>query len=873
MRQSKTRVRIIDKAIPSGAKLRWNSIFIKLGALVAACAMVMAVLIAVTYSRSSLQLIETEVAASGGRINGLLANVLGGAVLSRAPGPIEREFDKLVSAETAGTRYAVAIDDNGQVLGARGAIAADELALVALARDAMAQGIPITGSGGMMIANPVINAMTGAAVGALATSWTADFAAAEAMRAQRAVMARVLAVIVLTATVMMIVFRSWVSRPMLALTRAVDHMAQDDLDIEIAEAARGDELGDIGQALTTLRDCLVAGRNEARENRFRGTAFASSSAAIMMVDAERRITSTNKTLQDILRHYVEDFRQVSAGFEPDDIVGRTMDDFHAPALRERVNALMADPANFPYSADLSIGDARFRLTINRVAGADGALEGFVVEWNDVTSEYMNTAVLSAIDANQVKAEFGLDGTLLHANAHFTTCLAGPSDTLIGRRANDLFRFDPAMDRERGDVFDRLREGQSVYGSFVVRRGDGEDGVLDGGFTPVYDTCGRLLRIVLIATDRTEAKRLLDLAEADRARLQSAQAGMVDTLRKSLETLAGGDLTGRITEAFPDEYEQLRKDFNTAVDQLQQAMRGVIDNAGLIRGEASEISSAADDLSARTERQAATLEQTAAALDELTSSVKSAADGAAHSNTLVKTAWDNAEASGAVVREAVEAMGEIEASSQQISKITGVIDDIAFQTNLLALNAGVEAARAGEAGRGFAVVASEVRALAQRSSDAAREINALISASGGQVKRGVDLVDQAGAALKGIVDSVKEISRNVSEIAVSSREQSAGLAEINVAMNQLDQVTQQNAAMFEQTTAASHALTREAETLTVTMGRFQTGRAPDENANVVKAEFSSRRAVDPAASAPSRAGTAAVAAAVATDLADDGWDEF
>jgi methyl-accepting chemotaxis protein len=230
------------------------------------------------------------------------------------------------------------------------------------------------------------------------------------------------------------------------------------------------------------------------------------------------------------------------------------------------------------------------------------------------------------------------------------------------------------------------------------------------------------------------------------------------------------------------------------------------------------------------------------------------------------------------------MGEIESSSMQIAKITGVIDDIAFQTNLLALNAGVEAARAGEAGRGFAVVASEVRALAQRSSEAAREINGLITASGGQVKRGVDLVGQAGKALGGIVEGVKEISRNVSEIAASSKEQSTGLAEINSAMNQLDQVTQQNAAMFEETTAASHALTREAEALTATTGRFRTGAAKTDPAKVVAFDATGRRDHKPsvtpaghaAAAAPAPAKTPATAAGAApapTAEADDDWDEF
>ena len=222
------------------------------------------------------------------------------------------------------------------------------------------------------------------------------------------------------------------------------------------------------------------------------------------------------------------------------------------------------------------------------------------------------------------------------------------------------------------------------------------------------------------------------------------------------------------------------------------------------------------------------------------------------------------------------MSEIEESSKQISKITGVIDDIAFQTNLLALNAGVEAARAGEAGRGFAVVASEVRALAQRSSDAAREINELISASGGQVKRGVDLVDQAGVALVDIVETVSEINAKVSEIAISAREQSSGLAEINEAVNQLDQVTQQNAAMFEQTTAASHALTREAEALTQTMGQFDIGQSAGEANQAEIIDLPDSGQAKTSSSMPQNTAIApqkSSAVPKQDEDIEDGWDDF
>jgi methyl-accepting chemotaxis protein len=346
---------------------------------------------------------------------------------------------------------------------------------------------------------------------------------------------------------------------------------------------------------------------------------------------------------------------------------------------------------------------------------------------------------------------------------------------------------------------------------------------------VTDRTGKVSRFVFIATDVSATQIEIQRAEELRKITEEQQSAVVDGLRVGLTQLSKGDLTFSIEKEFAQEYEQLRSDFNGAIDSLRAAMSSVVDNSDMIRGETNEISKAADDLSRRTETQAATLEETAAALDEMTSSVTSAADGAGMARQMVTEARDNAEASGEVVREAVEAMSEIASSSKQISKITSVIDDIAFQTNLLALNAGVEAARAGDAGRGFAVVATEVRDLAQRSSDAAREINTLISASEGHVKRGVDLVDQTGDALRGIFDRVSEISTQVGEIAVSAEEQSRGLAEINTAVNQLDQVTQQNAAMFEETTAASHALTSEAENLTNTMAQFKISRSSDAGA--------------------------------------------
>ena len=314
----------------------------------------------------------------------------------------------------------------------------------------------------------------------------------------------------------------------------------------------------------------------------------------------------------------------------------------------------------------------------------------------------------------------------------------------------------------------------------------------------------------------------EIAAQRQKQSQKEQEEVVSSLRDGLQRLSNGDLSEEITTSFPETYEDLRHDFNAAVSQLSTTVDDVVDSAHSIRSGSTEIGNSSDDLSHRTESQAATLEQTAAALDELTASVRSAADNANSVKDIVSQAKGEAEASGEVVQNAVEAMTEIEGSSTKITQIIAVIDDIAFQTNLLALNAGVEAARAGEAGRGFAVVASEVQSLAQRSADAASEIKGLINESKRQVDGGVELVGKAGEALSSIVSRVTHISELVGEIADSAQEQSTGIAEINTGMGQLDQVTQQNAAMVEEATAASALLKTDAEKLTDLVSRFQTG---------------------------------------------------
>ena len=379
-----------------------------------------------------------------------------------------------------------------------------------------------------------------------------------------------------------------------------------------------------------------------------------------------------------------------------------------------------------------------------------------------------------------------------------------------------------------------------------------------------------------AAQRVQMEEERQRHEAAAARAAAEQAIVVEALATGLENLANGDLTYRITEDFAPAYKKLRDDFHAAIEHLRDAMKVIVVNAQGIRTSAEEMSQASDDLSRRTEQQAASLEETAAALDEITATVRKTADGATHAIQVVTTAKADAERSGAVTRGAIAAMGEIESSARQITQIIGVIDEIAFQTNLLALNAGVEAARAGDAGRGFAVVASEVRSLALRSAEAAKEIKGLISLSAAQVTSGVALVGQTGEALEGIAAKVGQIDGVVAEIATAAREQATALNEVNSAINLMDQVTQQNAAMVEESTAASHALATEADELGRLVSRFRVGEVRvGENGRMLERRAGSAPPLPRTRSAaPLRGfdGGAATARKLAP-IDEEGWEEF
>ena len=357
-------------------------------------------------------------------------------------------------------------------------------------------------------------------------------------------------------------------------------------------------------------------------------------------------------------------------------------------------------------------------------------------------------------------------------------------------------------------------------------------------------------------------------EAERQRLAQEQQAVLDALGASLARLAQADVTARL-DGLPKSYGSLQTDFNRALDVLRATLVEVSDVVQRFTVGTDQIAEASNDLSRRTENQAASLEQTAAALDQLTATVRTSSAGAGEAASLVAVARQEAGASREVVDLAVGAMSAIERSSTEISQIIGVIDEIAFQTNLLALNAGVEAARAGEAGRGFAVVASEVRALAQRSASAAKEIKVLIQASSIQVLDGVRLVGQTGESLQRIFQRVSEIDGLVADIAQAAKEQATGIHEVNLAVNQMDQVTQSNAAMVEQSTAATQSLRADAADLSRTVARFNLGGSGPCQASPSAPQ---RPAATPVLAARERVRSYVTARGGARP-AEDGWDSF
>ncbi|MFN7224609.1 MAG: methyl-accepting chemotaxis protein [Paracoccaceae bacterium] len=868
---------------PVNAMLRLRSIFLKATAI---AALTTAVVTAVSAYRSNVEaeaLLRASLQENAGIITAMTGHKSGGALRFNKPEAvklIEQEMFDLVPEELAeittlhldGSVFSralhsreTALDDGTVALGTK---------LLNVMSKWKAEGYQPTHNEelmfdetGLIVAHPVYFGADGQVVGAIVTRWSDDLLHAEITAST----AKSLAISTLVFAGMLIVaavlFRLSISRPLSRLNEAVGRVAEGDYTVEVPGRKSADEIGDIARALEGFRADLAESVEITRVGMFKGSGFDGASAALIIIDTDFQILFANSAANVLMDTH---FAATLAGGRP--LVGRSATDID-PALGALPSLVHS---GLPQRIGFSVGHAMLDVSVAGINNATGMLSGYVLDVRDTTQNRRNTAVLSAIDAGQLRAELSPTGEIETANERFAALFAQTASGIIGRDCrSSLSLSDPGS----GDLWSRLKAAEPVVDLILAALPTGGQAVLDARLNPITDDKGQLRSYLLLATDVTQHQTEIKAAETLRREVQAAQVKVVSSLSAALAKLSHGDLTVTLTDSFGAEYEGLRADFNDAVGKLQAAMTDVVESSSAIRGEVGEISSAADNLSRRTEQQAATLEQTSAALDQMTVSVKSTSEVATHANAKVEEAKQSAETSGRVVREAVSAMGEIEQSSSKISRITSVIDEIAFQTNLLALNAGVEAARAGEAGRGFAVVASEVRDLAQRSSQAAREIAGLITDSTDQVKRGVSLVAEAGRSLTGIQTAVSEIHGLVSDIASSAKEQSNGISELNTAVKHLDQVTQQNAAMFEETSAASQSLNAAATVLTDTTQRFtiQRGLAADSTSKKL-AGATAKSWGAPKSTAALAHGSARSAPAARGNLAlkapsSDGWENF
>lgn len=630
----------------------------------------------------------------------------------------------------------------------------------------------------------------------------------------------------------MMVFARSISRPLSKLTDTVEEIANKNFDVEVPARDRGDEIGHIAGSVESFRQKLVVAEANALEVAAKSTAFEVSGGPLLVADLDFTIKQVNSAFTKMVRERADDFRTVIKDFDPDNLIGKSMDAFHVVPGKARTQ--MADPANLPFKTKIAIGKGYIGLLVDSILDEDGELVGYVLDWKDQTYQMQNQVIMEAIDRGQGRVELTLDGTIVNTNRTFASWIdMDPSDLVDASLKECLTR--EVEDKSTPNLWEEASEGNGAFDRFRLNYG-GSEIIVEGCLAPIPDHKQKTKGYLLLGTDITEERQKTLAAEKRRDAMTKAQMDVVDALQSSLARLSQGDLTATVETEFAEDYELLRSNYNAALHSLRTAMSNVLEATSSIRNDAKEVSSAAGDLSKRTEHQAATLEETSAALTELTASVQSTSAGAEQASKVVSDAHKNAEDSGETMRNAMAAMEEIQTSSKSISSIINVIDDIAFQTNLLALNAGVEAARAGDAGRGFAVVASEVRGLAQRASEAAREISELITSSGEQVQNGVSLVQKAGDALTKIVESVQDISVHVSSIANSAKEQSTGLTEINTAVADLDRATQHNAAMVEETTATSASLHAQSEALSETTSRFHTDVDRKSAPTTMEAEF-------------------------------------
>ena len=647
----------------------------------------------------------------------------------------------------------------------------------------------------------------------------------------------------------------------------------------------------------------VTERRKKEEEAFRlFRAVDSAQTAMMMIDRDLTITYINKSTEELLKRNQEDLAKIYPGFNANNIIGTCIDIFHKNPAHQR--KILGDAANLPFETDIQVGPLIFHIRVGAMNDLDGNYIGCTLEWSDVTD-------LRAKEIEVARFKSAVDGAatnLMLCNENFEITYVNPSvqkmmqarqadlrqvfpgfdaSNLIGQNI-DQFHKNPAHQRSLLSDVNRLPARAPIHvadldfevnaTAILSPSGEWMGNMVEWKDITEQKNAERQIEQLIIAASSGDLNTRIDVSKFDGflrelgQQINALLEAVVSPIREStrvVKALSVGDLRELMTGEFEGEFAVMRDSLNQSMNNLKDMVSKINSSTTNMSSAAAEIAQGNADLSQRTEEQASSLEETASSMEELTSTVKQNADNARQANQLASGAREQAEKGGDVVQRAVSAMSEINSSSKKISDIIGVIDEIAFQTNLLALNAAVEAARAGEQGRGFAVVAGEVRNLAQRSAGAAKEIKSLIQDSVEKVDDGTKLVDQSGQTLTEIVAAVKKVSDIIAEIAAASQEQSSGIEQVNKAVTQMDEVTQQNAALVEEAAAASESMDEQAKGLQTLMQFFKLDESHSSGIGIPPAPQMSSAPRATAPSAPSRPMRGN--AAPSTD--DDEWQEF
>lgn len=637
---------------------------------------------------------------------------------------------------------------------------------------------------------------------------------------------------------------------------------------DVVETAWRNTLNAVVQQMLGAYDALeeseMAVSSVKQENDFinvMAKALDGAVTAIMMVDRDFTITYANRSTLTMLSEHEATLKNAFPGFSVRNLVGSNIDAFHKNPKHQR--QLLSDPDNLPYTADIKVGPLSFRLNVTGMFDNNGAYVGNMLEWHNVTEEKLRNADIhgqfEALNKVMGVISFNMDGTVLDINDNFLDVVGYSRDEVIGKHHRMFAEPELANSPAYAEFWAKLNRGEFDSGEYKRIAKDGREIWLQASYNPVLDLNGKPYKVVKYAADITEQKQL-----------QITVQSVLESSAVVMNAMAEGDLTKLMEGDYEGEFAQLQQAINGTVNKMSSVVQDITEAAINISAAASEISQGNVDLSQRTEEQASSLEETASSMEELTSTVRQNSDNARQANQLAVDAREKAEKGGAVIQNAIQAMAAISASSKKVADIIGVIDEIAFQTNLLALNAAVEAARAGEQGRGFAVVASEVRNLAQRSAAAAKEIKELINDSGEKVKEGSALVDESGRTLQEIVEGAKKVGDIISEIAAAGLEQTSGIEQVNKAVTQMDEMTQQNAALVEEAAAASESLDEQGQNLQQMMAFFDTGREMGRPPQQAPASARAQTKARPAVSRPERPLFGRHAPARQDD---DEWDEF